>query len=202
MTEQEWNECTRPLALVEYVLNTTRPSNRKLILLACAVYNSAGGDLPLSYQEAIANCELNADLPEQEQLNLLPVSDFEGTIRLSTHTNGSHHDFVDSVVQAIRHGYRLSEYPIFQAVKDPCPEKRANVVRHVFCHPSKKLESSTPWSAPVIRLADALYQGEPCPFVLHDALLEAGHAELAEHFRTEQAHPKGCWVLDRILGKE
>jgi hypothetical protein len=35
---------------------------------------------------------------------------------------------------------------------------------------------------------------------LHDALLEAGHAELAEAFR-EPMHPKGCWALDLILGK-
>jgi hypothetical protein len=29
----------------------------------------------------------------------------------------------------------------------------------------------------------------------------AGHAELADHFREEQHHPKGCWVLDLVLGK-
>jgi hypothetical protein len=36
---------------------------------------------------------------------------------------------------------------------------------------------------------------------LHDALLEAGHPELAEHFQQEQWHPKGCFALDLILGK-
>jgi hypothetical protein len=53
-----------------------------------------------------------------------------------------------------------------------------------------------------VQLADSLYEGQDCAFALHDALLEAGHAELAEHFREEKAHPKGCWVVDMILGKE
>jgi hypothetical protein len=44
-----------------------------------------------------------------------------------------------------------------------------------------------------------MYAGEDRSFALHDALLEAGHAELADHFRAKD-HPKGCWVLDLILG--
>jgi hypothetical protein len=46
-----------------------------------------------------------------------------------------------------------------------------------------------------------MYAGEACHFALHDALLEAGHPELAEHFREEKDHPKGCWVVDLIVGK-
>ena len=37
--------------------------------------------------------------------------------------------------------------------------------------------------------------------ILADALEEAGHFELAEHFRQETWPPKGCWVVDMILGK-
>jgi hypothetical protein len=54
--------------------------------------------------------------------------------------------------------------------------------------------------AAVVQLAEALYAGGDCAFALHDALLEAGHAELAEHFQTP-THPKGCWALDLLLGK-
>jgi hypothetical protein len=46
-----------------------------------------------------------------------------------------------------------------------------------------------------------MYSGEDCSFALRDALLEAGHPELAEHFTKEQWHPKGCWVVDTILAK-
>jgi hypothetical protein len=37
--------------------------------------------------------------------------------------------------------------------------------------------------------------------MVRDALLEAGHAELAGHFCEENSHANGCWVVDPILGK-
>lgn len=58
------------------------------------------------------------------------------------------------------------------------------------------------WPADVIRLAEALYHGADVAFALADALLEAGHPELAKHFRGESWHPKGCWVLDAITRRK
>jgi len=58
------------------------------------------------------------------------------------------------------------------------------------------------WPSTVVQLADALSNGQDCGFALHDALLEAGYPELAQHFRNEIEHPKGCWALDLLLGKE
>jgi hypothetical protein len=58
------------------------------------------------------------------------------------------------------------------------------------------------WPSTVVQFAGSLYAGQDCAFALHDALLEAGHAELAEHFREEKSHPKGWWVVDMILGKK
>lgn len=53
----------------------------------------------------------------------------------------------------------------------------------------------------VVQLAQSQYAGVDCSFALHDALLEADLPELANHFTTAE-HPKGCWVLDVLLGKE
>jgi hypothetical protein len=52
-----------------------------------------------------------------------------------------------------------------------------------------------------VQLAQTLYDGTDCAFALHDALLESGHSALAEHFQKEHGHPKGCWAVDLILGK-
>jgi hypothetical protein len=52
----------------------------------------------------------------------------------------------------------------------------------------------------IIQFAQAASAGQDCAFDLRDALLDSGHTELAEHFRTKE-HPKGCWALDLILGK-
>jgi hypothetical protein len=50
------------------------------------------------------------------------------------------------------------------------------------------------WPASVVSLAEAVYNGADACFALHDALLEAGHPDLAAHFQAEQWHP------ERLLG--
>jgi hypothetical protein len=77
----------------------------------------------------------------------------------------------------------------------------AQLVRHIFGNPFCPSAAPTDIPSAVSNLAGTLYTGEPCHFALHDALLDAGHAELAAHFR-EPYHPKGCWALDLILGKQ
>jgi hypothetical protein len=57
------------------------------------------------------------------------------------------------------------------------------------------------WPSVVVELAQSLYDGTGDRLILADALEEAGHQELAEHFRAEEWHPKGCWVVDLVLGK-
>lgn len=77
----------------------------------------------------------------------------------------------------------------------------ADLLRHIagnLFRPTAKLEQA---SATLIQLAEALYAGEDCAFALRDALLDAGHVELAEHFNEPQ-HPKGCWALDLVLGRD
>jgi hypothetical protein len=54
------------------------------------------------------------------------------------------------------------------------------------------------WPATVVQVAGALQNSQDCSFALHDALLEAGHPELADHFKLA-THPKDCWALDLIL---
>jgi hypothetical protein len=80
--------------------------------------------------------------------------------------------------------------------------RHAVLFRHLIGNPFKPYPALAQWPSTVVQLAEALYNGEDCSFAVHDALLEAGHAELAEHFRQEQWHPKGCFALDLILDKK
>ena len=77
-----------------------------------------------------------------------------------------------------------------------------SLLRHIIGNPFRAYPAPDAWPTSVLHLAAALYGGEDCSYALHDALLEAGHANLAAHFRQEQQHPKGCWVLDLLLRKE
>jgi SMI1-KNR4 cell-wall len=54
------------------------------------------------------------------------------------------------------------------------------------------------WPANVVQLAAALQNSQDCSFALHDALQEAGHPELADHFR-QATHSKDCWALEVIF---
>lgn len=77
----------------------------------------------------------------------------------------------------------------------------ADLLRHIVGNPFRPFTPPTTWASTVTGLADALYDGEDCHYALADALMESGHIELAEHFH-EPGHPKGCWPLDVILGKQ
>jgi len=81
-------------------------------------------------------------------------------------------------------------------------KKWAVILRHIVGNPFRPYPAPDHWPSTVTQLADALYSGQDCGFALHDALLDAGQADLAEHFSQETTHPKGCWVLDLVLGKE
>jgi eukaryotic-like serine/threonine-protein kinase len=66
----------------------------------------------------------------------------------------------------------------------------------------KRAEEPPPrinWPTTVVELARSFEAGEDCAFALHDALTEAGEAEVAEHFRGPWPHPKDCWAVQRIL---
>lgn len=88
----------------------------------------------------------------------------------------------------------------YEPGQSPTNRDHANLLRHIVGNPFRPFSAPKHLPATVTDLAAALYDGGDCAFALHDALLEAGHVELAEHFR-EREHPKGCWALDLILGK-
>ncbi|MBL8799826.1 MAG: hypothetical protein JNM56_38445 [Planctomycetia bacterium] len=78
---------------------------------------------------------------------------------------------------------------------------QADLLRHLVGNPFQPYPAPRCWPSLVVDLARQLYAGADVRLILHDALLDAGHAELAEHFRAEEGHPKGCWALDRVLGR-
>jgi hypothetical protein len=80
---------------------------------------------------------------------------------------------------------------------------QASLLRELVGNPFHSLPAPEYWPESIVALAQALYAGEDCAFALQDALLEAGHTELAAHFEEPvQRHPKGCWALDLLLAKE
>lgn len=79
-------------------------------------------------------------------------------------------------------------------------QAQADLLREIVGNPFQQLAAPQHLPAVIRSLALSLDAGMDCAFALHDALLEAGNADLAGHF-TVPAHPKGCWALDLLLGK-
>ena len=77
----------------------------------------------------------------------------------------------------------------------------ASLLREIVGNPFRPLET-VPCPLTVKELAEALYDGNECAFAVADALEEADQSKLAEHFRPESWHPKGCWAVNAILGKQ
>jgi hypothetical protein len=75
------------------------------------------------------------------------------------------------------------------------------LLRHIVGNPFQPSSWPESWPAAVVELAQALYAGEDCRLPLSDALEESGWVELADHFRREEWHPRGCWLLDLAVGK-
>ena len=114
--------------------------------------------------------------------------------------------------------YPTTPTPVWQE----STEGKADLLRHLVGNPWKPLKARLPFPTAVVRMAEALYRGDDCAFALHDALLDAGELELAEHFdgtheewtdrevtdsppgtrAWKEDHPRGCWAIDLILEKE
>ena len=86
-------------------------------------------------------------------------------------------------------------------------------MREVFGNPFRPTAIDPAWQGPDVKaLAQTAYEERSLPAgtldpaglaVLADALEEAGcsDAEMLTHLRGPGAHPRGCWVLDLLLGK-
>jgi hypothetical protein len=81
-------------------------------------------------------------------------------------------------------------------------KKLADLLRHIAGNPFRPDLTPPSLPATVCQLVVALDNGEACSFALHDALLEAGHADLAELFREEFWHPKPGWIVDLVIGEK
>jgi hypothetical protein len=79
---------------------------------------------------------------------------------------------------------------------------QAELLRELCGNPFHRHSMPAVWPAKVVKLAKEMYSGEDRSSALHSALVAGGHKVLAEHFQEERKHPKGCWVIDTILGKE
>jgi hypothetical protein len=196
MTEVEWLYCTDPKPMLEFL--PRKVSSRKLRLFACACWRRVQSLLSEEGRRAIDVAERYADgLATQEDLAVAEGEEMDAADeRESCATGCAVSRF--AVQDALGASDKASQASLCQVAEF---RVQADILRHLIGNPFRPYPAPDHWPSSVVQLAESLYNGQDCTFALHDALLETGHAGLAEHFK-EKEHPKGCWVLDLIMGKE
>lgn len=226
MKEQEWLACSDPYPMLTFLRDKGRA--RKLRLFACAccrrVWHLVENDLSrhaVEVAERFADGHISA-----EELDTIHSATHETALRLDWLEAGRNAGsaanrtvWTDARDAALRASEQASEaagiaqlgprggshpevHAKYAAGLASEKDHQAVLLRHIIGNPFRPYPAPDHWPSSVIQLANALYNGEDCGFALQDALLEAGHSALADHFRQEQSHPKGCWAVDLILGKE
>jgi hypothetical protein len=195
MTEQEWLACSDPEPMLAFLRG--KVSDRKLRLLACAC------------------CRYLSEQPSEEDRETADLGErFADGLVTSRERQDAYEALQQLKEQAVsRHEFERAAWLlrtqgcVWPAYVGWCPsshgddQSRSKMLRHIMGNPFRPYPAPQSWPSTVVQLAESLYAGQDCAFALHDALLEAGHAELAEHFREEKSHPKGCWAMDVVLGK-
>lgn len=217
MTETQWLQARAPGKLLDFIWGTA--TERKLLLAACACCrrhwdqltdprSRRAVELAESFADGLIDREaLSAALPPTQAACLEITEMKEGrvterrarvriaqsAVHLLRAALGPHKELVELAMFVRHEGLSRVQQQELRAFE-------CATLRHVFGNPFRAAYSSSGWPSTVTALARAAYEGQPCHFALHDALLDAGHSELAEHFQ-EVHHPKGCWVLDQILNQ-
>lgn len=228
MTEAEWLECADPTPMLENLRD--KASARKLRLFAVAscrrvlhllhdernrnaihvVEGYAEGLFPKKRMKATRRqtYQVRAERP-----NLIghdyrwgPAYAEAATDALTLGPNESAMKTASHVATALAYGPHATSdsprSPQYRQVHEDERRFQADLLRHIVGNPFRGYPAPEHWPATVVQVAHALYCGQECDFALRDALLDAGHADLAQHFREEKEHPKGCWVIDLVLGKK
>lgn len=208
MTETQWLLCIEPLRMLDFLrmqrnILQTKAGRRKVRLCLCAGCRRIAPQLPDVSEHAVTVCERYADgLAKKDDLKhararccQLYSGELDNPESQGSLAWAFTHPSLPQAIEGLGQWWARKRAPAIEG------EALANTFREIIGNPFEVESAPVHYPIAVIQLARALYNRADCAFALHDALIEAGHSGLAEHFR-ENAHPKGCWAIDLILARQ
>ena len=185
MTEVEWLACDDPLAIVRFL---HEKSDRTWRLFVAAWV----GDIVKR-------------IPPGHPIHALFGAERYGERLVSAHERFEHRLAMEEAIMAMirfifGHGSNGDSHIARGALREYLHEIFGNPFRPATFHPDWRTETA-------LALAQGIYEERTfnrLP-ILADALQDAGCTteELLDHLRdTNAPHVRGCWALDRVLGKE
>ena len=222
MTEAKWLACTDPQKMLEFLRG--KVSGRRLRLFAVACCRRTWDLLnDERYRKAVETSERFADgvATRQELRDAHAFIDAICALAADGHfddvvvyycltavcdATAEQPDFASSCCwnahQAI---YRQAEDR--SGVAEAESGRQCDFLHDIFGNPFRPVTVEPRWRTPgLVALARTIYEGrtfDRMP-VLADALEEAGcsDTDILAHCREPGEHVRGCWVLDRLLGRE
>jgi hypothetical protein len=210
VTEAEWNACTDPQPMLEFLQG--KASDRKLWLIAVGYCRSIWRLMndPRSRR--------GVEVAEQVADGYVTRTELEQVSQEATTAWREHRDVASaaacqaSFIKGVDDRSWL-EWIASSASDTVAPEigrnrhARVHVLHEVFGNPFRPTTLDQAWlTGSVVSLAQAIYTDrafDRLP-VLADALEDAGctNQDILDHCRQPGEHCRGCWVVDLLLGKE
>ncbi len=230
MTEAEWATATDPAAMLEFLRNSEKATDRKFRLFACACCRAIWPLFPHDLcRKAIEVAEWYSDGLATVQELWSALDDAQGYRFFGKRENDSP---TNAVIYAASpdhferyKGFRPGLNPIWvanstmRAVSSSdtrFASKLGDLLRDIFGNPFRPAPialSLLDWhNGRIVQLAQEAYDNRILPSgnldrerlgVLADALERAGcgDADILSHLRGETVHVRGCHVIDLLLGK-
>jgi hypothetical protein len=195
MNEENWLRCDDPKWMLSYLRR--KVCDRKLRLFGCACVRDilADGATNPTILQAERCAEDAATKTDRRNLR---------EQRTEPGLSLGQSDAWDAAWQAAEFAFWSTAMATTAASRSGGGRRRqADVLRHIVGNPFRPPPPLPHVPAAVRELAEGVYrQDQTAVGPLHDALLDAGWTELAEHFRdAADWHMKGCWLVDWLTGR-
>jgi hypothetical protein len=194
MSESEWLGCSDPTILLDFLADTA--SDRKLQLVGSACHRR------IPARDAVRWEQLRRGGKISEETGSCEVASHERKELVRTRLAA------ENAVAIVTCG--INRKTERQAAAAAERTAQCRLLRDIFGNPFVPITIDSSWltwsDSIVVKMAGAIYEdrGFDRMPVLADALEKAGctDAAILDHCRGPGPHVRGCWVVDRLLGKE
>jgi hypothetical protein len=219
MNEAEWQACTAPQPMLEYLRG--KVTDRKLRLFGCACCRRVWSLLSRKCRKSLVIAERYSDgeVPEL-QLSLAGFraslaakvehrrdETAEGTAMWAVAWVCELPPAFNRLLKAVEIAARSESHPIDPGCLADAQRKQVSPLRCIFGNPFQPVSLNPSWlTSSVTGFAESIYKEHRFQDLpkFADALEETGcdNANILNHLRQPGVHVRGCWVLDLLLGKE
>jgi hypothetical protein len=226
MTEAEWQACTNPKPMLEFLKGKASDRRSRLIAVTCCrriwdLLTDERSRRAVEAAEQFADGEIDAQTLGAAYAAAWPVV-----------TTASDQDYCPgqaALGAAAPQLVRLTLYYVnkaaaltqaqhltgaYEKLMQEGYAANCDLLRCIFGNPFQPVTADPAWLTPTVtNLAEAAYEERQLPSghldaarlgVLADALEDAGcdNADVLHHLRGPGSHVRGCWAIDLLLGKE